>query len=197
MLYYSIMHIFQSRNELNQLISFKNNPIIAEIGVFECDFSKKLYNMFSPKELHLFDTFRNFEQVSSGDVDGNNFRITTGEHIYKNALDQFQNKNNVFIHEGYSNVTLNQMKDKYFDMIYIDGDHSEEGVYSDLIISHQKIKKNGWIVGHDLALNKAKCQNNWDFTGVRNAVTRFCEEKKLKIDALFLDGCISFAIKKK
>jgi len=191
------MEIFQSRDEISQLIKFKESPVIAEIGVFECEFSKKLHSWYNPKELHLFDTFRNFNVVGSGNVDGNDYRETTGEKIYNNAVDAFKNQPNVFLHEGFSNVTVAEMQDEYFDLIYIDGDHSEEGVYNDLINSYNKVKDHGWITGHDFGLNKAKCKNNWDFSGIRRAVSRFCAVKNLQIDALFLDGCISFAIQKK
>lgn len=190
------MEIFQTRDQLNQFIQFKTNPIIAEIGVFECEFSQKLYNMFSPKELHLFDLFRRINVTGSGDMNGNGYRETTGENIYNNAVNTFKNRPNVFLHEGYSNVTLDQMQNDYFDLIYVDGDHSEAGVYSDLMISYDKVKKDGWITGHDFALNKSKCQNDWDFSGVRRAVNRFCSVKNLRIKAFFLDGCLSFAIQK-
>lgn len=191
------MEIFQTRDELNQFIKFEEKPIIAEIGVFECDFSKKLYNMFAPKELHLFDLFRKINTTGSGDANGNGYRETTGVNIYNNATNTFRDKPNVFLHEGFSNVTLDNMQNDYFDLIYVDGDHSEEGVYSDLIISYNKVKSGGWIAGHDFALNKGKCNYNWDFSGVRRAVNRFCSEKNLRIGAFFLDGCLSFAIQKK
>ncbi len=39
--------------------------------------------------------------------------------------------------------------DKYFDYVYIDGDHSYEGVIKDLELWYPKIKDRGVLAGHD------------------------------------------------
>jgi hypothetical protein len=191
------MQIFQTRNDLNQIIKFENQPIIAEIGIFECAFSKKLFEMFNPKEMHLFDCLRTLGEPCSADENGNKGKRTTGELLYWNAMNCFKDNSNVIIHEGFSNQTLSKINNQFFDLIYVDADHSFEGCYSDLNLAYDKTKNFGWIAGHDFALNRSKCDFEYYFdTGVQNAVNRFCNERNLKINSLFLDGCISFAIQK-
>lgn len=56
--------------------------------------------------------------------------------------------------------------DGSIDFIFVDGDHSEDAVYTDLTLWYPKLKPGGVIAGHD-----------YDNPGVRNAVTRFFAEK--------------------
>ncbi len=58
------------------------------------------------------------------------------------------------------------------NLIYIDGSHEEFDVYSDLVNHYELLEKGGIIFGHDI-----------NRESVRNAVTKFAEEKKLKLDA--------------
>jgi len=55
----------------------------------------------------------------------------------------------------------------HVDMVYIDGDHSEDTVYNDIMAWHPFVKQHGLIFGHDW--------HNW--IGVSNAVRRYCQEQ--------------------
>lgn len=57
------------------------------------------------------------------------------------------------------------------DLIYIDADHTDEAVYSDLCAWYPKLKSHGVMCGDDW----------FAYTGVRSAVTRFAKERNLKI----------------
>lgn len=81
----------------------------------------------------------------------------------------------------------------YFDIIYIDGDHSYDGVTNDLKESLRIIKNGGIICGHDYEMNTEKTQNYYEF-GVKQAVDEFCVKNNLKITHKAYDGCISFGI---
>lgn len=80
-------------------------------------------------------------------------------------------------------------------MLYIDGDHSYEGVKNDLVLAIKWLKKGGCICGHDYCMNFAKTSNNYDF-GVKKAVDEFCYEHGYFIAYLACDGCVSYAIRK-
>lgn len=41
--------------------------------------------------------------------------------------------------------------DKFFDFVFIDADHSREGCYRDIVAWCPKVKKDGFIGGHDFA----------------------------------------------
>lgn len=163
------------------------NLKIAEIGVFKGEFSKFIFDEIDPKELHLIDIFEG--QMCSGDKDGNNIVWTDLDVEYQNLKEYFSDFDNVYLHKGFSFDVLSKFNDDYFDIIYIDGDHSYEGVKKDLKISYKKIKKDGLICGHDYT--------DVMFRSVVMAVDEFCEEMNLKIEYLTEDGCPSFVIIKK
>jgi hypothetical protein len=162
-----------------------NNLIGCEVGVFMGQFSDVIVNKISPKELHLIDLFEGINH--SGDKDGNNIVYANLEEVYDNLKSKYDS--NVYIHKGDSKLILNNFEDEYFDFIYIDGDHSYDGVKSDLIISYNKVKKGGYIMGHDYMIQR------WE--GVYSAVNDFCNQYTLKIDYLTNDKCPSFGIIKK
>jgi len=173
---------FNTRNDL--LKSFDKNTIICEIGVFQGEFSKFIKENLSPSELHLIDIFEG--NGCSGDKDGNNIIWTNLNEEYYKLVDYFSNDSSVIIHKNKSLDVLNKFDDNYFDLIYIDGDHSYEGVKSDLSVSFLKTKNGGLICGHDYTSDK--------FPGVVQAVNEFCQNKDLKINYLTNDGCPTFCI---
>jgi hypothetical protein len=176
------MTTFQTRDEL--ITSFNKNMVICEIGVFKGDFSKFIKNEISPSELHLIDLFDG--TTCSGDKDGNNVVWTNLSDEYVNLTNHFSNDSSVIMHKGKSLDVLNQFENDYFDLIYIDGDHTYEGVKSDLSVSFLKTKNGGLICGHDYTSDR--------FPGVVQAVNEFCQNNDLKIDYLTNDGCPTFCI---
>lgn len=58
----------------------------------------------------------------------------------------------VFTFKGSSAQNLPMLKNNQFDIIFIDGDHSYEGVYSDIEKSAPLLKNEGLICGDDLEL---------------------------------------------
>jgi hypothetical protein len=81
---------------------------------------------------------------------------------------------------------LKTFNDEYFDIIYIDGDHSYEGVLRDLKLSYNKVKKNGIICGHDYNIST--------YPQIVQAVWSFCKEYNLKINYLTRDELPTFGI---
>lgn len=179
------MIIYETRDEL--IKNFDKNIKICEIGVFMGEFSKKIFKELIPSELHLIDIFEG--EMCSGDKDGNNIIWTNLEQQYTLLRNHFNLNNNVFIHKGKSYEVLNNFDDYYFDIVYIDGDHSYDGVKKDLSVSFQKVKPNGLICGHDYTTKM--------FEGVVRAVDEFCVEKNVSIKYLTNDGCPSYCIVKK
>jgi hypothetical protein len=173
---------YNTRTELLDLIP--ENSTILEIGVFKGDFSKEIINKTKFKKLFFVDIWQG--EYGSGDKDGNNHLIVESMEsvyisLYKQVLD---NPDIHFIRMDSTNF-LKNWYDKYFDAIYVDGDHTEEMVYSDLVLSLDKIKNGGLLMGHDYG----SC---W---GVTNAVTKFCKEYNQPLIGLAMDRCQSFVIK--
>jgi hypothetical protein len=182
--------IFETRELMvNSLIS--SNSIIGEIGVFKGDFSKFLCNLH-PQKLILIDTFQGVQP--SGDQDGNNIQWVNLNDEYIKIKQWAINQNNITVEKGDSSSILSIYPNEFFAMIYLDGDHSYEGVKKDLEQAIRKVKKSGWIMGHDYEMNMKKAQTIWNF-GVRQAVDEFCQKYNQTIFAKGNDGCVSFAIK--
>jgi len=70
-------------------------------------------------------------------------------------------------------TAISRFADNSFDFIYIDGDHSYEGVKRDMIAVWPKIREGGVMSGHDY-------NPRWDsLAGVIRAVDEFENEMKL------------------
>jgi len=67
-----------------------------------------------------------------------------------------------------SELVVNNFEDNSLDFIFIDGDHSYEGVYTDLMLWYPKVKYGGLFAGHD-----------WNLAEVRNAVNQSRSEKNV------------------
>ena len=67
--------------------------------------------------------------------------------------------------EGYSYIVADQIQDNTVDIVFIDGDHSYEGVKKDIHAYRPKLKSTGLLTGHDI-----------DYPGVNKAVTEFIKE---------------------
>ena len=178
------MIYFQTRNDF--IKSLNKDLKICEVGVFEGEFSEFILNEINPSELHLIDLFDGLSH--SGDKDGKNIRHRNLNEVYEELKTKYVNQN-VFIYKGNSHHILKKLPMNYFDLIYIDADHSYESVRLDLDLSHKKVKSGGIIAGHDYIKE--------NFSGVYRAVNEFCLENNLKIDFLTKDLCPTYGIIKK
>ncbi len=97
---------------------------VAEVGVWRGDFSKLIWKTCRPAELHLIDIdFAPFAWAET----------------------------TVVRHEGDSSAMLRSFEEGSFDWIYIDGDHSYEGVGKDLAAAHWALKPGGYLMCNDYA----------------------------------------------
>jgi hypothetical protein len=99
--------------------------IAAEVGVQHGFFSQYILNELSPLGLHLFDV---------------DFSI-----LFQNVADH----PSVTLHEGDSSVNLSNLPNQYFDWIYIDANHSYEGVKRDIAQCTNKLKRGGILIFND------------------------------------------------
>lgn len=181
---------FETRHEMLSLVP--QRCVVAEIGVFEGQFAKDIFDVCQPRELVLIDIWAPGPMVSA-DVDGHNRRVCDGAELEKSTRERMGALGGVRMIKSPSSV-LGTFPAKYFDMVYIDGDHSYEGVMLDLVNAARAIKDGGWIMGHDYDHNPAKNTKEYPF-GVRRAVDEFCQMHGQSIEAFGMDGCVSFAIR--
>jgi len=184
---------FENRKEMIlECSKILKNPKILEIGIFKGDFFDYIFNNCNPQILDGVDIFEGI--TCSGDENGNNVEYYDIGLAYNELTEKYKMHNNVKLHKSDSISYLNSIEDNYYDIIYIDGDHSYDGVKNDLELAIKKIRNNGLIMGHDYEMNYNKALNYYNF-GVEKAVDEFCINYNQKIIAKALDGCVGFCIK--
>lgn len=166
-----MIEIVPNRQELLKLIPKRG--ICAEVGVYKGDFSQYILSVCEPKLLCLIDGWETIDHTPSDtngekiDYTDKNFWIETRNFVNR----KFESNKNVKILCGDSIVTLNTFPDEYFDFIYIDANHTYQSFKNDLFVALTKIKKNGFIGGHDF------CHT---FINIPSVLLEFVYEKKLK-----------------
>jgi len=154
------------RNFLFDMIP--KRAVCLEIGVWEGTFTKQIVRKSNPSELHIVDPWV-FTEGMKKYFDGQEALEEVFERVYK----RFGKRDNIFIHRCMSEQLASNFHDEYFDWIYIDGDHSFEGLYSDLINYYPKVKKGGLVIGDDYGGKSP---------GVEKAVNKFCTERLIDFE---------------
>jgi SAM-dependent methyltransferase len=106
----------------------KKGGIVAEVGVDQGKFSREILDIASPGELHLID-----------------HRIEPAVR----TLAATSEKSRVRLHHGDSAAVLDEFPDAYFDWIYIDAQHTYEGVARDIEAARRVVKPAGFLVFND------------------------------------------------
>jgi hypothetical protein len=127
--------------------------VVAEIGVEAGDFSQAMLTHLAPRRFDAFDLFRlheleRFKGRSSVEWFGGLSHRTHYERRF--AAEIAADK--LHLYEGDSSREMEKQPDSAYDVIYIDGDHSYEGVMWDVEVSARKLKSNGILVFNDYIL---------------------------------------------
>lgn len=154
-------------DRMNMLNEIPKGGVVAELGIWKCDFSLEIFRVLSPSKFHLID------------IDPESIRIA--EEMFSEQI----TSEKVVVHHNDSAETLQSMKEDYFDWIYIDADHTYPGVKKDLEASHQRLKPDGLI-----SLNDYIYFGSSDLTkyGVIEAVNEFCINYNYEVIYLALHG---------
>lgn len=141
--------LVQNRRALLKLLP--KGGVFAEVGSDTGSFAKFIYENCRPRELHIFEL----------DVS----RLEP-KNIEKGLKD-----GTIFVHEGKSSVEMQGMPNRFFDWIYIDGDHRYEGVKRDIEAAVPKLKEGGYLVFNDYTTWSPSSMSH---CGVARAVNEFC-----------------------
>ena len=127
--------------------------VCAEIGILKGDYSRYILDIVKPQKLYLID------------IDPKSIKVARKR--FEDEIEQ----NLVQVHKKDSSDYLSSMPNETFDWIYIDGDHSYEGVKRDLEAAHTKLKPDGLI-----SLNDYIFFGSSDLTkyGIIEATNEFC-----------------------
>lgn len=153
----------QYRKELPKLMRSLNLPMTAvECGVAEAFFSADLLRG-GIKQLYMVD---NWGTIEGQKGDGGSPQSWHDKN-YSDALarvKEFGDK--AIILKGMSHEMAKEVPDNSLGLVYLDGDHSYEGVMTDLSNWFAKVVKGGIISGHDFKATEY---------GVEKAVYTFTE----------------------
>jgi hypothetical protein len=158
-----------TNNRIDIIEALPKGGTFAEIGTLHGDFIVKVIEISQPEAVHLFD------------LDFSNLRPENYERIQAYGKATF--------HLGDSSSQLSKLAESAkgaFDIIYIDADHSYEGVWKDLTAALPILKPRGYLVCNDYT--------TWDPIGccpygVFSAVNRFATEHEFYFTHLALESC--------
>tara|TARA_Y100000114_G_C11729596_1_gene312822 strand:+ start:190 stop:933 length:744 start_codon:yes stop_codon:yes gene_type:complete len=160
----------------------KRDLKVLEIGVADGVNSMRIFHSMNPSTMYLIDPW----------VSQNNRAADRGssqnQHsvALKKAKNRFSTYSNVVFIKAYAEQVVDNFPDKYFDFIYVDGDHSYEGCKKDLFMWYPKLKFGGFLGGHDFTNNlSSMCLKGY---GVQKASCEFLSYYNRKID--FLTPCV-------
>jgi len=152
-------HFFNSTlipDRITLLDLLPKNSICSEIGVDEGIFSNEIIKITNPKELFLIDFWE-------GSIEH--------KKKYVKVTEKFKNDNCVKIIKDDSVKAADNFKDHFFDFIYLDTSKTYDQTLSELMAYKDKIKKNGFICGHDYTDGSWVNLTRWR---VKEAVRFFC-----------------------
>lgn len=157
-------------NEQNALLKYlKSAKQIVEIGVFE-GYNTREFARYSPKDAIIY-AIDPFFKGSLG--------FSYGKIIAMNEWRRCKLSSKIVIVEGLSWDKYKSIPDN-LDFLFIDGDHSFQGVQRDFELYKDKINLNGVIAFHDACLfDQGWTTNEWGPVRFVNEVVRSNNEWKI------------------
>lgn len=165
-----------SRSEIpNFLIKNQLNKRICEVGV------RYAYNLeqllrANPELLVAVDHYAVTNLPGQQDSGLSQKEL---DELYKQIFLRFLHEHNVKIFKGTSKNAASAFPINWFDYIYIDDDHTEEGAYESICNWWPRLRQGGIFAGHDFI--HANSVQNTSF-GVIAAVKKFRKEKNIPIN---------------
>lgn len=145
---------------------------ICEIGVRTGDNFLKMIK-HNPKVAVAIDIWKNDGVVARNDIGWSNERL---EEQYQRFMDKVKDKPFVKVYRDYSFNVVKECEDNFFDLVYIDADHTYNGCYKDIIDWYPKVKQGGILLGDDYVKHKTRTGVEY---GVIEAVNKFARDNKL------------------
>lgn len=140
----------------------------VEVGCAEGNFSADLLRNGIPK-LFMVDVWDHVPKVK-GDANSSKYWHEQNFQRAKQQVKPFGDR--AVILRGFSVDMANKVPDDSLTLVYLDADHSWEGVMSDLHAWFPKLKKGGIVAGHDYLASEY---------GVKQAVEDFCSKDGYEI----------------
>lgn len=155
---------------------------IAEIGVFE-GFNFNLMIEHKPEVAVGVDMWIDDGVIARNDCGYPQERLNG---MYNAVMESIKDKSFAKIMRMYTVDAAKFFPDGYFDLIYIDADHTYEGCKADLEAWWPKMKKGGFFTGDDYSRYRAK--HTGVVFGVVEAVNEFATNNGVAVHELSQHG---------
>jgi Methyltransferase domain len=165
------------------------NGVGAEVGVHLGEFSSTILALARPQKLYLIDPWKHFPEPTYRQS------MYGGERDIQKEMDARYEKVVLKFDREISSGTVKvcrelsvdaalRIGEGELDFVYIDGDHSYQGVSQDLKSFFPKVKKGGLIIGDDYSLG------GWWKDGIVRAFNEFVVQSgsivEFKMDGQFV-----------
>lgn len=157
-----------------QIVRKAVGGVIAELGVYRGEFSRKINTVFPDRKLFLFDTFDGF---SEKEVKADHTLLDAGAEMEKwhdtsvdIVLSQLPHVDKVIVKKGYFPETYDLENDIRFAFVSIDVDLYDP-IYAGLSVFYPRLSVGGYIMIHDY--------NSGGYAGTHEAVDKYCCEKNI------------------
>jgi len=162
---YRMFHVEEDENGVNRTFGLfmlcdeiiKKDFVVAEIGSF-CGVSSEVFSLYC-KKLYCIDTWEDW----------------SGDGIIYDAMKKFDGMKLNYDHIEKLHMSGNEgsklFSDEYFDLVYIDASHWYKDVISDIETWLPKIKKGGYLSGHDYVSGIDTLNAVNDYFGKTHSIT--------------------------
>lgn len=129
---------------------FPEGGIVAEIGSYAGESAKVFLDHGKVKVLFCIDPWEGGYDDRDIASNSNMRRI---EGLFDQRLSSYHNFVKV---KKKSEDAASMFPDEFFDVVYIDGNHKYEAVKQDILTYLPKVKKGGFLAGHDLNVSEVE-----------------------------------------
>ena len=152
---------------------------VAEVGVWRGKTSEKVLAACPWAHLTLVDPWRAGEPGDSWHDSGSRMARQPQAEVDKilagvQAMAKRYSPR-VTIVRALSTIAAAEQPDGHFDLVFLDGDHSQLAVLADIQAWLPKVREGGWIGGHDFGSER--------FPGVRSAVLMHWDLERVELGA--------------
>lgn len=175
------------RPSYRNLLGIKK-PIVAEIGILEGFNSRLALKYIDFGKYYLIDPYKEYNQIDIGNL--HIIKQEEWDNLYNQVKERFKNNSNVELIRVTSEEASKLFPDETFDFVYIDADHNYQSVWNDINYWYPKVKKNGYLGGHDVEFGDVKS------VVYKFYLTKYEEQKDKFIDMTIDTGYNDWWIKK-
>ena len=168
--FYENIHGWFNFNQLySEMVNkFPSGSRFVEVGCWlgrsACYFGVEIINSGKEIKLDCVDTWLGAPELLEEDV------VKNGT-LYSDFLRNIEPLRNIITPIRLTSTQASRLyEDESLDFVFIDADHTKEGIEADLLCWFPKVKKGGVLAGHD-----------WDYPAIKEALNSFIGEEKIEV----------------